>query len=102
MLKNEPNQTVGNSDSIFPYKPKTIFVCPWFCDKEECPREQLLTYKYYEENPYVIEPEINCNKSPIVFIDDGRSICKLVIDLANPSIKESLNNIGTIIKFRSI
>lgn len=72
-----------------------MFVCP-YKDTVKCPRTDL----FHEDNVFVPYPECDM-MSPVIYKRNGQSVCAIVVDLNEPTLMETLNNIGDLIEFRN-
>lgn len=74
---------------------KKMFVCP-YKDTLHCPMAEL----DHDYSGFVNYP--NCNMSPIINKEDGRSLCDIVIDLDEPNLWKTLTRLSDFIAFREM
>lgn len=98
-FKQTELKAVGIGEAICAESPpskkyKAIFVCPYEND-DKCPKLE----RYSEHDLYF--PYFSCTKSPVIQKSNGSSVCKLVVDVNNPNIRQSLDSLGDYLEFRN-
>ena len=74
---------------------KEIYICP-YKDEGECPLENLEEFDRYG---YIIFPD-PCHKGPLTKIENGTSVCRVVVDLDDPCVDKGLSNLENLLKWR--
>lgn len=77
---------------------RAVYVCPYYKDQKECPREKPTKYADNE----VFIRSIECHRSPVIRKSDGEFVCMLTVDLNDPNISNTLQHLGDYLEFRKM